>query len=156
MLINRNGIICHISKTNSPYQLWYPINLLIPQFGDNYVEEKLGVTDPDHVKRLQDEFLEALPRSNDKSEYLKTNIFRFDKTDFAFYLADITESSVTIYIELLLSTEAYDGAGRCPRGYVWARITKKDTPETLGEKFYTTNKRFAKALHKKLWEMMGW
>ena len=156
MLINRRGIVCHISKIEKPYRLWYPINLLIPQYGDDYVNEKLGVTDPDLVKQLQDEFLEALTKSNDKSEYLETHTVKFDKNDFEFYLTDITKSSATLFIEILFSPEAYHEPGRCPRGYVWTPITKKDTPEALGGKLYTTNKRFAKSLYKKLWKMMGW
>jgi hypothetical protein len=156
MLINRRGTICHISKIDEPNKLWYPINLLITQYGNDYIEEKLGVTDPDLIKQLQDSFLDDLTKSNDRSKYLETQAIKFNNNEIAFYLADITKTTAILYIEILIPPEAYCGAGRCPRGYIWTQISKKDTPDILNEKLCIDHMRFARALHKKLWKVIGW
>jgi hypothetical protein len=156
MYINRKGITCHIAKIDKP-RIWYPINLLIPSFSEEYIAEKLGITDPEKTKSLQDEFLQSLESVPTNSwDYLESRSVRHDKHDWMFYLADKNKSSATLFIELLISPEAYHGSERCPRGFVWTQVTKKDTPETLAEKLYTTNMRFAKALYRKLWKIMGW
>jgi hypothetical protein len=154
MLIFRKGKVFHISKIDKPNKLWYPINLLIAQYGEDYAQEKLGVTDPDLVKQLQDAFLDDLTRSNDRSQYLESHAVKFDGNEISFYLDNITKSTATLYIEILIPPEAYRGTGRCPRGYVWANISIWDTPETLAEKLYVDNIRFIKALHKKLKKIM--
>jgi hypothetical protein len=157
MLINRKGIICHVSKAETPHALWYPINLLIPRYGDDYIEEKLGVTDPETIQHLQDEFLVAFETiSKGMPDILETHSVRFDKYDWDYYLADKCEESVTVFLERCLAPEDIESSNRHASGYVWAVIERSDTPEEVCEKLQCTQEAFARAFYKKLWKIMGW
>ena len=157
MLINHHGIICHISKIEEPYRIWYHISHLIPEYSDKYIQEKLGVTDPPTIRRLRDEFDTALGTLNSgKPDLLEAHSFRFDKHEWTFYLDDKTENSITLFIERGLSPNIIGQTGRHPRGLAWAVIDKADSPEMICQKLNDDQLAFAKALHKKLKKIMGW
>jgi hypothetical protein len=157
MFINYKGSICFISKVEKPYRIWYGINLEIPIYGDDYVVEKLGVTDPIKIKELQDAFLDALTRVPQKSsELVESHTVRYDKYVWTFYLANKSKKSVTIFLKKNPSPKVIKTTGRHPLGCSWATIERTDTPEDLIRKLYSTEKQFFKALHKKLWKVMNW
>jgi hypothetical protein len=157
MLINRKGIICHVSKIASPYFIWYPISLLIPQYGENYIKEKLGITKPEEIQCLQDEFQTALQSASEGTpDLFEEHTLRFDKYDWPFYLADKNERSVTIFLERGLSPDMIRPAESLPHGYAWAIIQPDDTPETINRLLYCGDMKFGRALCKKLWKLMEW
>lgn len=160
MLVNHNGIPCHILKIKHPHRIWYHININLLLLGEDYIAEKLGVTDPAVQHLLQDEFYEAA-KNYKKSEHilLDRHSLRYDKTYIQFYLADITPNSVTVYIETSLLTlfpNKPNGMKRPPLGCPWAVIHKSDTPEIIRDRLYHTYKSFGEALHRKLKKIMGW
>ncbi len=158
MLINHNGIICHISKISQPHRIWYHIWVDLERYGDDYIREKLGVTDAILQKMLQDEFYEVA-ESRRKTKVLESHNLRLDKTDYAFYLANETRDSITIYMEKGLFTlypSHPGGMKHPPLGYPWAVIRKTDTPEIIRSKLYDYRKRFGIAMQKKLKKIMGW
>ncbi len=158
MFINHNGIICHISKIDSPHKIWYHIWIDLERYGENYIREKLGVTDAILQKTLQDEFYEVA-ESRRKTKLLESHNLRLDKTDYAFYLTDKTEDSVTVFIEKGLFTlypGQPNGIDRPPRGYPWAVIYENDTPEQIQAKLLDDRRKFGVALHKKLKRIMTW
>ena len=160
MIINHNGILCHISKINQPHKIWYHISVTIERYGKDYIREKLGVTDPTIQQKLQDEFYRATKSYNQRQpELLEENNLRLDKTDYPFYLTDKARDSVLVFMEKGLFT-LYPGQPNgmeCPpKGYPWAIIDKTNTPEIIQAKLYDNRKRFGAAMYKKLWKICGW
>ncbi len=152
MFINHNGIICHISKIDQPHRIWYHIWIDIARYGEDYIREKLGVTDPIIQQNLRNEFHRAVIAYRMKpTEVLEAHSLRLDKVDYPFYLANKTENSVTVYMEKGLFTL---GENR-PTGHPWAVIYKTDAPEQIQAKLYDHRKRFGPALRKKLWKICG-
>ena len=160
MFINHNGIICHISKISQPHRIWYHIWIDLERYGDNYIEEKLGVTDPKIQRKLQNEFYRAVISYKSKpTETLEAYDLRLDKTDYPFYLNSKTNNSVTVFIEKGLFTlypGQPNGMERPPKGYPWSIIYKTDTPEIIQAKLYDHRKRFGPAMRKKLYKACGW
>jgi hypothetical protein len=68
LLVNRNGVICHLAKIGMPYHIWYPVSLLLPEFYENYITEKLGITDEKTIQWLKDQF------QNDKRESIMPGV----------------------------------------------------------------------------------
>ena len=160
MLINHNSIICYVSKIDHPHRIWYHIRIDLERYGDNYIEEKLAITDPTVQRKLQDEFYEA-SRSykKQKAKLLEGHNLRHDKTDYPYYLHNKTKNSVTVFIEKGLFTlypSHPGGMKRPPLGYPWSTIYKSDTPEIIQSKLYDDRKRFGISLHKKLKKIMAW
>ncbi len=160
MLINHNGIICNISKIDEPHTIWYHIRIDLERYGEDYIEEKLGVTDPIIQRKLQDEFYKA-SRSykKEKSKLTEEHILQLDKLDYPFYLDNKNKNSITVFIEKGLFTlypSHPGGMKHPPLGYPWATILKTDTPEIIQSKLYDTRKRFGVSMHKKLKKIMGW
>ena len=158
MLINHNGIICHISKISQPHKIWYHIWIDLERYGDDYIREKLGVTDAILQKTLQDEFYEAT-ESRRKRKVLESHNLRLDKTDYPFYLTNKSKDSITVFMEKGLFTlypGQPNGMDRPPKGYPWAIIYKTDTPEIIQAKLYDHRKRFGPAMRKKLKKIMAW
>jgi hypothetical protein len=151
MFINHNGITCYVSKIDQP-RIWYHIWIDIQNFGNNYIKEKLGVTDPHLQQKLQDKFRQAIKSHIQQSDLLEAHNLRLDKTDYPFYLAEKSKDSVTVFMEKGLFTL---GEGR-PLGYPWAVIHRHDTPEKIQAKLYDHRKRFGVAMHKKLRKIYGW
>lgn len=160
MLINHNGIICHISKINQPHRIWYHIWIDLERYGENYIREKLGITDQTVQRKLQDEFYRAVISYTSKpTETLEEHTLRLDKTDYPFYLTDKTKDSVTVFMEKGLFTlypGQPNGMDRPPKGYPWTIIYKTDTPEVIQAKLYDHRKRFGPAMHRKLKKIMAW
>jgi hypothetical protein len=157
MIINRKGIISHISKIGYPNFIWYPISMLIPQYGANLIYSKLGVTDPKAIQFLQDEFSQARQEASEGVlELLETHSFRFDKCEWYFHLADNNERSVTVFLERGLSFGAAAPTGPYPLGYAWAILEPSSTPDAINQGLFCDDLKFAKALHRKLWKVMGW
>jgi hypothetical protein len=157
MIINRKGIVSHISKIGYPNFIWYPISLLIPQYGADLIHSKLGVTDSKAIQFLQDEFSQALQEaSGGLPDFLETHTLRFDKHDWCFHLADKNDRFVTVFLERGLDLRAAKPMVPHPLGYAWAIFEPRDTPETINRGLYCDDMKFAKALHRKLWKVMGW
>ncbi|MCD6161270.1 MAG: hypothetical protein J7K40_02520 [candidate division Zixibacteria bacterium] len=160
MFIDYNSTICFISKISEPYKFRYHIRADLERYGNDYIKEKLGVTDPDIQKQLQNEFYKATKSyKKSKQNLLERHTLRYLKTDFSFYLTDITPDSATIYFEKGLDA-LYPGKPRGlknpPHGCPWAVIYKTDTPEIIQAKLYDAWKSFGVALHRKLKKIMGW
>ena len=152
MFINRNGLIYYISKLENP-RIWYHIWGDIANYGQDYIEEKFGVTDPDIQQKLRDDFYSAIESHKiQQSDLLEEYNLRFDKTDYPFYLIDKTKSSVIIFMEKGLFTL---GENR-PLGYPWAIIYRTDTPQQIQAKLFDHRKRFGEVMHKKLRTICGW
>lgn len=151
--INHNGITCHISKIDQPYKIWYHIWVKIERYGEDYIEEKLGVTDPILQQEIQDEYNRAAKSYHQRRpKPLEGHNLRLDGTDYPYYLANKTRSSVTVYMEKGLFTL---GENR-PTGHPWAIINKADKPAQIQGKLYDHRKRFGEVMHKKLHKIMGW
>jgi len=160
MLINHNGMICYVSKIDHPHRIWYHIRIDLERYGEDYIEEKLGITVPTVQQQLQDEFYEA-SRSykKQKAKLLEGHNLRLDKTDYPYYLHNKTKDSVTVFIEKGLFTlypSHPGGMKHPPLGYPWTIIYKTDTPEIIQAKLYDHRKRFGPAMRKKLWKVCGW
>ena len=152
MFINHNGIICYISKINHP-RIWYHIWVDIANYGQNYIKEKLGVTDPIIQQKLRDDFYHAIESHKiQQSDLLEEHNLRFDKTDYPFYLVNRTKFSITIFMEKGLFTL---GENR-PLGYPWAIIYRTDTPQQIQAKLFDHRKRFSEVMHKKLRKICSW
>jgi hypothetical protein len=157
MIINRKGIVSHISKIGYPNFIWYPISFLIPQYGADLIYSKLGVTDPKAIQFLQDEFSQALQEASEGVlELLETHTFRFDNHDCYFHLADKNERSVTIFLERGLSLGSAKPIVPHPLGYAWAILEPSSTPEDINKGLYCDDMKFARALHRKLWKILWW
>jgi hypothetical protein len=157
MIINRKGIVCKILRIEYPYYIWYPFRMLLHRLEKDYIIEKLGATHPEKIRRLQDEFADAHQEATEgPPDFLETHTLRFDKHDWYFHLADKSERSVTIFLERGLSFSAAAPTVPHPLGYAWTILEPRDTPETINRGLYCNDIKFAKALHRKLWKVMGW
>jgi hypothetical protein len=157
LLVNRNGVICHVAKIGVLYQIWYPVNLLLPEFYENYITEKLGITDAETIRWLQDQF------RNDKREsimpdagILESHSLRHEKRDWLLHLDRNGERSVTIYLERGVYPEPGNPIMPHQKGYAWGIIMSDDTPETINQTLHCGDLKFARALYKNLWKVMAW
>lgn len=152
MFVNHQGIVCYISKIDSP-RIWYHIRVDIGNYGNDYIKEKLGITDPEAQRRLQDEFYRAAnPSKIQQTDLLEEHDLRLDKVDIPFYLVNQTKNSVTVFMEKGLFTLGNDRL----HGYPWAVIYNTDSPQMIQEKLFDHRKRFGTAMRKKLWKICEW
>ena len=152
MFINRNGLVYYISKIENP-RIWYHINLRIPRYGEDYIKSKLGVTDPEVQRRLQDEFYRAInSKKIQQTDLLEEHNLRLDKIDYPFYLVNQTKSSVSVFMEKGFFTLSEWHPG----GYPWAVINSIDSPQMIQEKLFDHRKRFGIAMYKKLRKICSW
>jgi hypothetical protein len=157
MLINLKGIISHISKIGTPYFIWYPMSLLMPELSEDYIRAKLGITKPEEVKFLQEEFMRTHRQIlEEPPELLETHTVRYDNYDWYFHLAGRFKSSLNVFLERGLTVETANHEGHLPQGYAWAVIQPDHSPEDINQLLYCGDVKFAKALHKKLKKIMGW
>lgn len=159
MFINRKNDAYYISKTETPNNVWYPINLEIARYGEDYVKSKLGVTDPIQQRDLRIEFYEATRNTKILTDEVEYQTLRYNDMEYPIYLHNRTAESVTVFIEKGLFT-LYPGEpnemDHPPNGYAWNVITCTDTPEIIQEKLYDTEFEFGIAMCDKLREIMGW
>lgn len=152
MFILKNDQKFFISSIEKPHRIWYPINLAIPRYGDDYVKSKLGITNPIQQRDLRIEFYEAIRNAEIRTDEVVYHSLRLDKTDYPFYTIREYSNVVTVYMEKGLFTL---GEKR-PGGYPWALIYQNDTPEQIQAKLYDDRKRFGVAMRRKLWKTCGW
>lgn len=152
MFIKRANGIHYISKIEKPYRIWYPINLQIPRYGEDYVKSKLGVTDPIHQRDLRIEFYEATRNNKIRTDELRYNVLGFDGTEYPYYAHQEYANVVTVFIEKGLFTL---GENR-PGGYAWAVIYESDYPENIASKLYDDDIEFGASMKEELIEIMDW
>ncbi len=156
MFIKHNKTICYISYTTTPNRLWYHINIDIPIYGNDYIKEKLGITNPEQAEELRKQFEKAVESYDEHTaDYLETHTLKFNSEQYPFYLVRISKTATMIFIEKGLHTLDPDNP-QCPRGNPWAVVYNSDSPEIIIDKFYDDRKALGIALHKKLKKLMNW
>ncbi len=156
MFIKRNNQICYVSYITTPHRIWYHINIDIPIYGNDYIKEKLGVTNSEQAKGLRKQFEQAVKSYDEKTtDYLETHILNFNGEQYPFYIVHISKTATMIFIEKGLHAIYSDDKLQCPRGNPWAVVYNTDSPETLMEKLYDNRKIFGVVIHKKLKKIMN-
>ena len=161
MFITRKNEPYFISHIENPHRIWYPINLQIPRYGDDYVKSKLGVTDPIRQRDLRVEFYEAIRNRKDiiKSNTLEPYFVDYGRFAVPFYIQKYTEDSVSVFIEKglnKLKPNPETGIWEHPHGYPWGIINKRDNPEEIALKLYDDDIEFGVSMKETLNEIMAW
>ena len=161
MFITRKNEPYFISYIEKPHRIWYPINLEIPRYGEDYVKSKLGVTDPIKQRDLRIEFYEAIRNPKDiiESNTLEPYFADYGRFAVPFYIHKNAGDSVTVFIEKGFQTLKHNpetGAWEHGDGYPWGVIDKSDSPDEIAFKFYDDDIEFGASMKEELNEIMGW
>ena len=161
MFIKRKNDLYFISYIEEPHRFWYPINMEIPRYGEDYAKSKLGVTDPIKQRDLRIEFYETIRNPKDciKSMMLEQYLLDFGRFAIPFYLHNKTEDSVTVFIEKGLNTlkpNPVSGVWEHAHGNPWNIINKNDSPEEVALKLYDEDREFGVTMKETLDEIMEW
>ncbi len=157
MFIKRKNEICYISYITTPHRLWYHINIDIPVYGNDYIKEKLGITNPGQAEELRKQFEQAVKSYDDKTtDYLETQMINFNSDQYPFYIVRINKTATMVFIEKSLHTLYSDDKLQCPRGNPWAIVYSTDCPEVVMEKLYDNRESFGEVMLMKLKKLMNW